>query len=399
MDNLLKKLLALFSRAKSGESVVGIDIGSSSIKAVQIRRKSGRAILETYGEVATGPYAGVEVGRAARLSQEKTIEALKDLIREASITTTLCGVAIPLASSMVTHIEMPAFDEKQLPEMIPIEARKYIPVPISEVTLDWSVIPKSESRTEVEPELESAPALESVAGADSDTESSPTFPSAALGAPLQKLDVLIAAIHNEVLSNYQSVISGAGLSSSFFEIEVFSTIRATLVDPTKKLLLFDMGATATKLYIVEDGIVRAVHIVNHGSQELSLAIAEAFAVPISEGERLKRSTGLSSSAGAPDISKVVESTLFYIFSEAARFVQAYQNKNGVAISGVMLSGGGVNLQGFVDRAREALMLPTEIADPFALLQAPAFLDPVLKNAGPEFAVAIGVALRHLQEAA
>src|SRR3989338_8244595 len=132
---------------KKSESVLGIDIGSSSIKIVQLSRKNGHAVLDTYGELSLGPYAGKSIGEATSLPTEKIIEALGDLLKEkeVKITTRLCGVAIPFSSSLITVIDMPNESLKQLSEMIPIEARKYIPVPISEVSLDWYIIPKDKN--------------------------------------------------------------------------------------------------------------------------------------------------------------------------------------------------------------------------------------------------------------
>src|SRR3989344_3833390 len=77
----------------TGNSILGIDIGTSSIKAVQLRKEKERAVLETYGEISTGPFANLKVGQAAKLSAEKTAEALRDLIREANIKATSAVVA------------------------------------------------------------------------------------------------------------------------------------------------------------------------------------------------------------------------------------------------------------------------------------------------------------------
>src|SRR3989344_3130059 len=122
---------------KRETSVLGIDIGASAIKIVQLKRKGGKAILETYGALSLGPYAKVEIGRATNLPVETVITALTDILREAKTTTKRGGLAIPFGASLMSIIEMPMVPEKQLAQMIPIEARKYIPVPISEVSLDW----------------------------------------------------------------------------------------------------------------------------------------------------------------------------------------------------------------------------------------------------------------------
>ena len=101
----------LFRGTKSSPSVLGVDIGSSSLKVVQLRKTQGSAVLETYGELALGPYGGLEVGQATSLPAEKVAETLRDLMREANVTTTACGVSIPFSHSLLTLIEIPRRDD------------------------------------------------------------------------------------------------------------------------------------------------------------------------------------------------------------------------------------------------------------------------------------------------
>jgi Tfp pilus assembly PilM family ATPase len=96
MENPFKKLfgggLSLFS-STTKESVIGVDIGSSAIKVVQVRRKGGKALLETYGSLSLGPYGGGEVGMATNLTEDKISAALTDLMRESYVTKKGCDRA------------------------------------------------------------------------------------------------------------------------------------------------------------------------------------------------------------------------------------------------------------------------------------------------------------------
>jgi type IV pilus assembly protein PilM len=112
---------SLFSQ--ESKSVLGVDIGTSSIKIVQLKRDHGRVLLETYGAIALGPYAGVEIGRATSLPADKIAEALKDVIREANVTTKNAAMSIPYASSLISILKLPFSVEKQLAQVVPIEAR------------------------------------------------------------------------------------------------------------------------------------------------------------------------------------------------------------------------------------------------------------------------------------
>ena len=374
MANFLSNIVGdLFN--KKGGSVLGIDIGSSSIKIVQLSRKNGHAVLETYGELALGPYAGKSVGEATNLPPEKITEAIADMLKEkeVNITTRVCGVAIPFASSLMAVIEMPTMPLKQLESMIPIEARKYIPVPISEVALDWYVIPKDKNPdTEQEANLNEKPSI-------------------------QKLEVLIVALHNDTLIRYRDMVTKNALDANFFEIEIFSTMRSILEQELTPVLIVDMGATSTKLYIVERGILRSSHMVNRGSQNITDELSKSLGISVTDAEYLKRDKGLLGEINGIKTKDVVTLTLNYIFSESNRVILAYQKKYNKNVSKVVLVGGGSALKGVVDVAKNSFQTEVVAGDPFAKVVAPAFLEKVLHETGPEFAVAMGVALRRLQE--
>ena len=355
---------------KKEKSVLGIDIGSSAIKIVQIKKKHGRAVLETYGELALGPYAGIEMGRATSLPTEKTIEAVKDIIREAKVSTMNCGAVLPLSSSLISFISIPPVADKQIADVVSLEARKYIPVPLSEVMLDYSIIPKEESYVTEEENTK--------------TEK-------------QGKDVLVVAIHNEYINQYQSIMQGTGLVPSFYEIEIFSAIRSVIEQGVGTTMIIDFGARAAKLYIVERGILRSSHIINKGSQDITLALSKALSISIVEAENMKRMYGLKGGPEYKELTEIITVNLDYIFYEANATLLNYQRKSSKNISKVILTGGGAILKGFTDIAKISFQTEVIYADPFGKLETPAFLAEEFAQAGPEFAVAIGAALRALSE--
>lgn len=362
---------------KSGESVLGIDIGSSSIKIVQLRKKGGKAVLETYGELALGPYAGIEIGRATSLPNDKIIEAITDLIKESNVTTKSAGISIAAGSSLLSFIRMPEMDEKQLTTMIPIEARKYIPVPITEVALDWWVVPHEQNSF-------------------SDFEKQPE--PGAVATPKEKgIDVILVVIHNDVLNRMNDISHAVGLQSSFYEIEIFSSMRSVVDQTLESVMICDMGAGSTKLYIIERGILRASHTINRGSQEITLALSRSLGSSVGDAEHIKRTVGLSPDPENKNVKEIISLNLDYVFSETNRVLMGYERKYNKSVSKVILTGGGSLLKGVLDLARTKFQTEIVLGDPFSKTEAPAFLEPVLRNAGPEFAVAIGIALRKLQE--
>lgn len=366
---------------KQSPSVIGIDIGSSSIKVVQLKKKGSQALLETYGELSLGPYAGVSVGQATNLPQDKIIQALHDLLieKEVNITTNLAGLSIPYSSSLMTVVEMPVVPQKELVNMIPIEARKYIPVPISEVSLDWSVIP----RDKLDPVPEDA---------------TPPIPGVPTPTKMQMQDILLVAIHNETLARYTDIATKNNLNTSFFEIEIFSTMRSVLDQVATPVMIFDMGAATTKLFIVERGILRMSHTINRGSQNITSAISKSFGIEMDKAEVMKRHSGLTDTT--PDglnVANIIKLTLDFLFTEANRVMLTYEKKYNKNISKVLLVGGGSSLKGLEPLAQKNFQTEVSGGNPFSKVVTPAFLDEVLKQTGPQFAVSLGLALRRLQE--
>ncbi len=354
--------MSFFSQffAQKEKSVLGIDIGSSSLKVVQLRKERGKAVLETYGELSLGPYGGGEVGQATNLAAEQVASSLIDLLREAKVTTKSVGVSIPFARSLLTLVELPyRRDKKEQQTVIELEARKYIPVPVSEVQLDWFIVPSMSDRERVEAQT--------------------------------KVEVLLVAVHNDELALLQQVISAAQLKASFYEIEIFSTIRAVIEEPVKPVMVLDIGAATTKSYVVERGVVAFSHSISAGSQDITRAIAASTNVTIARAEALKKEKGLSG-MDAP-----TELVFSRIFSEARRVLVQYETANKKTVTSIVLTGGGAVTKELVAYAKKLFSIEVRVADPFSKTEAPAFMRPVLERIGPEFAVAVGIALRKLEE--
>ncbi len=354
------------------QSVIGIDIGSSSVKLVELKKKSGKAILNTYGEIALGPYANSYAGKGAFIPTDKISLIIKDLLRESNTTTVSSGMSIPVGSSFVVFFRLPVTDPKQLAEMVPIEARKYIPVPITEVTLDWLAIPKSENTLS---EFQN----EGSSGKDNGT------------------DILLVVIHNDALTRNKEKEKASGLAVSFSEVEVFSSLRVCLEPSLSPQMIIDFGASSTKSFIIEKGYLKASHVVNRGSQDITMSISKSMNIGFDEAEKIKIKQGLSEVEATRDVLEVSSVSVDYILSEISLFMLGFEKKSGKKVSKIVITGGGAMLLGLKDRIKKSFETQIEIADPFSKVYYPAFLEEVLKKVGPEFAVALGVALRKLQE--
>ena len=359
-------------------SVIGLDIGASSAKIIQLRSSKGAAILETYGEIALGPYGQQPVGKAVKLTAEKTAQAVSDLMKEANVTARSGGLSIPFASSLVSVLNLPSVNPEQLKRMIPIEARKYIPIPVNEVTLDWFVIPREEGEKSAFDRVENVTPLQA-----------------------KGQEVLRVAIHNEVLNAYKTIADATGIKIEFYEIEIFSAVRSSVGHGLAPILVVDLGAATTKMYVVERGVVRLSHLISIGGQQMTETLGRSLNWEFEKAERVKREHGLiGATAFGPEenerIHAALLSTLSRVFSEVNRVLLSYGQRYNKNVSHVVLTGGGASLPGLSEEGKSALSTEIEIANPFAHTETPAFLEDVLREIGPGFSVALGVALRKLK---
>jgi type IV pilus assembly protein PilM len=379
MNNFLTNLFSVFKKTGSGrgDSAVGIDIGASAIKVVEIKRKGGKAVLETYGAIALGPYAELDSGAVTNLPVEKVIDALKEVLKQSGVSSGTPAVAVPIQSSLIFTIELPAqLGESEIASIVPTEARKYIPVPITEVSIDYFILPKKESSF-----------------VEMNTDSNNQDPSKIDG---EKMSVLVVATQNDAVSRYRSIVSGCGLSSSFFEIEVFSSIRANFEHELSPVLLIDFGASRTKLSIVEFGMIKSYHTIDRGGADITNSISKSLSVSFGEAEKMKKEFGFFGNPTEKNLADIIKVHIDYIFSETNGVLLGYEKKYDRTISKIIFTGGGALLKGLKEVAINNFKAEIEMGHPFNKVEAPAFLDKVLENMGPEFAVALGLALRKLQ---
>ena len=343
------------------KSVMGIDIGSSSIKVVQLKNVGGIIILETYGSISTGPYANVDIGKSVKLTTDNLVTVMKDLTREANVKTNIVSLSIPFNASFVSLIKLPDLDDKYIAQAIETEAAKYIPVPMEEVSIDWFLPPRYIFE-------------------DKETDE-------------KKRYALLIAIHNSDLQHYRDIIQKLNYDVRFFEIEIFGSIRSTLGSSKTPTVIVDIGARTTKFYVVDHGIVIKSYFINQGGQTVTQVIETVMSTTFEEAEELKRRYGLQIDNEAAQ--KAIVSSVDDILTEVNRVVGDYQTKYKKDIARLIFTGGGSGIKGLLNHAKEKTYIMPELANSFEKVSAPNFANSVLEEVGPEFSVAVGAALRLL----
>ena len=358
LTSLLKKDNAK-SATRSG--VLGVDIGASSIKVVQLKDVKGVPTLETYGELQLGPYEGIDLGRGTHLPAHKIVVALIDILREAGTTAKDVVFSLSYNASFTTTIQVPTIEQEKLGAMVPVEARKYIPVSLTKVELNWfSVGIHPEERT---------------------------------------TNVLVSAIYNEAQERYMSIMTGSGLKVVAREIEIFSMIRAVLTPTDDVVAIIDFGASSTRLCIVKKGVLVKTHSLLLSGVEITSALAKTLAIEFKDAEDLKRSVGLRGKESDPRIQKTIISALGRDLREMHVVIKRYEEEDKVTVQKIVLCGSGAQLSGIQTYVQDMFSRPVSVANPFAKVSYPAFLEDTLVHVGPTFAGALGVALRVFQKEA
>ncbi len=376
MDSILGGLKKFFSSllgTKKSDIAVGIDIGTSSIKVVQLKNDNGRAVLDTYGALAIGQYAeSGSVGQVANLDAQTIAKALTDVLAETHITSKNVVLGLPSVSCIIFILQLPEeVEERDFGVVIPNEAKKFIPVPLTDVSLDWYIIPRRE---------------------DSGSESRALSESGGEA----KISILVVATLNETLVKYTEIMQKADLPMNSLEIEVFSHIRSVLTRELFPVLIVDIGASKTKLSIVEHGVVETFRLVNKGSQDMTLAISHSLEYSFDKSESIKKEFGIIPSVEHPQVTDILKTHLADIFQETNATILAYEKRYNKNIGKIIFTGGGALTKGLLDYAKQSFSAELVVADPFSKVDAPVFLQGVLKTTGPEFSVALGLALKQLQ---
>ncbi len=356
----MSKLSLGFLSPSSGK-VVGIDIGAFSTKVVQLRYESERAILESYGELLNERYFREGSGMSGgflRYEDRDLINLIKDVVRESNITAHDAIFSIPASASFVIKIMLPQITAKEVETAIPFEARKYIPIPLAEVVLDWEIIPEKEQQK-------------------SETE------------------VLLVAIRREVIDKFKRIGIAAGLNVKALEVETFSLVRSLVGhDPTPQAVI-NLGYHTTTLAIVDRGKVRVSHNLDRGSSDLTRALERGLNVNSERAEQVKRDIGLGERIEEKEISSIMLPILSALLSQIERVIEGYNRKAPRKIQKIILTGGGSQLKGLVEFTATTFGIEVSRGNPFARIVSPPFMQPILREIGPYFAVATGLALHDI----
>jgi len=351
-------LFGMFSK-----NFLGIDIGTSAIRVVQLAEKSGKFNLENYAEVPSeGNFSKpfMSIGESSLfLSEENVTHALRTALLQAKITVKKALFSLPDFATFFTTFELPKMNDKEMQDAVRFEAKKYIPVPLATVTLDWLPIEEIKSP---------------------DGKSS-------------MFRILAVAISNQIIDQYQRVAQNCGLEFVGFEPEAFSLIRSVNGGYKKILCLMDIGMRSSTISIVDNGILQTSHSINFSGNEMNQRLSEALGVDFAQAEEMKKTNGIMNVN--PQVRDALVPSINMMIQEADRIFRDFYKMKEKKISKMIVSGSPIAMPGLIEYFTQQFSLEDgiEFANPFSKLMYPSALEGKLKQSGPRFAVAIGAAMR------
>ncbi len=355
----VKKIL----KAVSEGDFLGVDIGTASIKAVEIEasptgapRLKNYAVLESYSHLDRLNTA-IQTSSLKMLEKE-TAALLKILLNKMGPKTRNASASIPSFSAFTSLIEVPALSPDELAKTMRYQAQTVVPMPLEEVAIDWMPVGEYTDENGV-----------------------------------KKQQVFLISVPNEVIARYRAIFKSAGLTLKALEIEGLSLARAlTLGDPTTTLII-DMGARSTSFSIAESGLLKYSAQTDFAGSSLTQAASSGLGVSARRAEELKRQKGLLGQGGEYGLSTLMLPFLDVILSEAKRAKYIYEKSYHGKVERVILSGGGANLLGIEKYVAMQFQLQVLKADPWKIVEFPSAAAPILTNEGGPLSVSIGLGIR------
>ncbi len=354
-----------FLKQRVFPNYLGVDIGTTSIKVVEVGSGKDRPRIVNYGLLEANSYLA-HANKALQTStlklfEEEIIDLLRSLLKEMKPGTTNAIASLPVFSAFMTILDLPDMKPFEVQKTMEFQAPQYIPLPITEVGYDWMKV-----------------------GEFKDDK----------GFVHQQ--VLLISVPKEQIKRYQEICTAAGLHLRALELESLSLVRILIgADPTPTLII-DIGSRSTNISFAEQGQLKFSSQSDFAGASLTQALSSSLQVNPLRAEELKKERGIVNTEGANyELSTVMLPFLDAILNEVKKARFHYENQFPMAPKAerAIISGGGANLLGIEKYFQGILEIPVVKASPFLRFEYPPQLAPFVSELNPFFSVALGLALR------
>ncbi len=344
----------MFGKSKA---LVGLDIGSSSIKAVELSQsKSGYQIVG-FARYALGPDAVVDGAITDSGAVSEAIKAAFTMggFKAKGVVTSVSGHSV-----IVKRVALPVDSAEEVESSIQFGADEYIPFEISDVNLDYEVLGPAEGEED-------------------------------------GLEVLLVAAKKDQIENNTNVVTMAGHAAEIVDIDAFALQNAFEVnynpDPDQAIALLNLGASLTNINITKGGMPLFIRDVSVGGSQYTDILQKELQLSYEEAEDLKfgKQVGMyDADMVAPLLDSITDMLTMEVQKTFDFFKETYPDET---ITSVYLAGGTSNATGLAEKIQTAFGYPTEIMDPFKAVTVSSKVSSGIQEIGPAVTVALGLALR------
>lgn len=347
-------------------SYLGVDIGTTSIKVVEVKPGKKMPAVVNYGFSEESKFLGRPTSAIQtsnlKLFDQEAAEILTSIVRNMKPQTTQVIASFPIFSAFVTVLDLPDMTSSELQSSIAFQAKQYIPLPISEVSLEWIKVGEYDD---------------------------------AKGYRHQQ--ILLLSVPLEHINKFKKIFEDAGLELRWLELESLSLGRILIgSDPTPTVVV-DVGSRSTNIAFFEGGQLRFNGQSDFGGAALTQALASSLNVNPRRAEELKKERGLVGTGAEYELSTIMLPFLDAIIGDVKKSEFNYKGQfvNAKPIERVILSGGGANLLGIEKYFERELTYPTVKASPFLRFEYPPIMEPLVPQLNSFFTVALGLGAKEL----
>lgn len=341
---------------KTQSNFIGVDIGSTAIKIVELKKDANLIKLVNYGFTENS-----DLKPANWLNTpERSAEVINKICQEAGIQSVNAISALPTFSVFSSVITLTNVAKKDLPAAINWEAKKLIPLPLEDMILDWKIIEH---------------------GADDAANTR----------------VLLTGAPRSLVKKYIDIFKLAKISLSSLETETFSLVRSLIGNDKSTVMIVEIGATTTDVSIVDRGIPMLSRSIDIGGLTVTEKLSDHLGIGQDRAEQFKYDLGVSQIGSVEnEIPKTVMEIINPIINEIKYAINLFLNKSGNKTEKVILSGGSSLIPNLANYLSGALDMKVIIGDPWNRVSFHPDMKPLLSEIGPRMSVAIGLAIRELE---
>lgn len=346
---------------KGPDSVLGVDVGTASIRAVELSQHGQQEKLENYVRITPPAREPRFLGGAGKgkllFSDQRIAEMLKKSLLEAGIESERAYFSIPDFSTFFTTFSLPPMKKEEVEDAVRFEARQRVPMPIREVTLDWVLI-----KGEYSPRAK------------------------------ERLEILLVVVPNRVIDRYTNIAELADLQLKGVEAEVFAIQRAVARDERNTVGLIDIGVQSTTVSIIDEGILKNSYSFDIAGHDLTYRITKTMNLSFEKAEIMKENKGVLSQ----EVKKALDPVLGDIIEEIRKASDSFYGERGGKVTKFIIAGGTAAMPGLEKYFIKELGSDIEISFPFQGMVYPSILEKELLKISPGFTIATGVALKGLK---